>query len=330
MTPEKGGSSNLARTLAVSTPLSTGDIVGRSFRIFRQNILMIGKILVLPTILICLGRIGVLVGGTYGVKFMSNPAAGLGWFAAGGIGAIIFLSGAVMLWIRELAVIRFLTGFSASYEEARVFVKGRIFSLITLSLVSFMALMAAFGVWAIVMVISLPPLKSQGLLPIIGSFGLATGILGLIFSVIFISLIGNLVSVALALEKRELGALIGEGFSLTLRSFFRSVLFLIITVTSVMLVALPMSLPMTLLIGGYMIIQGAATGTPGTEVPMPIQVLNAVWETAVNMIIGPIYYLAYALYYCDLRMRQEGLDLIERLDDVEAADSSGRLTSHGI
>jgi hypothetical protein len=42
------------------------------------------------------------------------------------------------------------------------------------------------------------------------------------------------------------------------------------------------------------------------------------------MIIGPIYYLAYALYYCDLRMRQEGLDLIERLDDVEETQALGK------
>jgi hypothetical protein len=315
-----------------STPLSTGDIVGRSFRIFRQNILLIGKSLLLPTIIICLGRISVLVGISYSVKFVSNPGAGLLWIVLAIVGGTVVLVGAAMLWIKQLVLVRYLTGFDPNFQDAQEFVKGRLWSLVALFIATTAAAIGVLIFWSVVMVPSFLALKGQDFWPVVGSFGLAISILGLIFSVIFISLVYNLVSIALALDKGELGNLIGEGFNLTARSFFRSSFFLIMTITSVTLVAYPLSLPMILLIGGYFIAQGAALGTTSPEAAMPmfIQVFNSVWETGVNMIIGPIYYLAYALYYRDLRMRQEGLDLIERLDDVEKADNSGRLSRHGI
>jgi hypothetical protein len=121
-----------------------------------------------------------------------------------------------------------------------------------------------------------------------------------------------------------------EGFFLTLHSFFRSFAFLIVNSTLVTLVVYPLLLPMILIMGGYMIIRGAASGVPETSLPMYLQVFNSVWETAINMIIGPIYYLAFTLYYCDLRMRREGLDLIERLDDMEEAENPKRLSSYGV
>jgi len=313
----------------VSTPLSAGDIVGRAFRIFRQNILFIGKILLLPTVFLCLGRIGVLVGCSYGAKFLNNPGAGILWFGIAFLGGIVFCFGAFMMWIRQLAIIRFLTGFAPSYEEAQRLVKGRIYSLIALTITTFMVSLVSTVVWAVLMAISVPALKSQGLLPILASFGLATGILGLIISLVFICMVNYLVTTALALENKDLGVLIGECFTLTLHSFFRSIVFFVLSLTSVMVVAYPMSLPMLLLIGAFMLVQGAATGNPETALPMYMQVLNSVWETAINMVIGPIYYLSYALYYSDLCMRQHGIDLIERLDGVEAAEGAGRLHSHG-
>jgi len=313
--------------------MSTGDIVGRSFRIFRQNILMIGKILVLPTILMCVGRIGVVVGSTYGVKLMTEPASGVLWFVLAAIGGTVLLAGALILWLRSLALVRYLTGFAASYQDAEPFVISRIWSLIGLSLASFTSAMIILIIWGILMAVSVPSLKGHGLMPVMGSFGLATSILGLITTFVFLSLVYNLVGTAIALEpkERDLGSLIGEGLSLTIRSFWRSLGFLFVTVTSVTIVAYPMTLPMVVLIAGYLIMQGVAQGA-GAEptLPMYIQVINAVWETVVNMLISPIYYLAYALYYCDLRMRQHGVDLIQRIEAVEEEDASGKLSSHGI
>ncbi len=283
----------------------------------------------MPTIFLCLGRIGILVGCTYGVKFLNNPGSGILWFGLAFLGAIIFCTGAIMVWIRQLALIRFLTGFAPSYQEAQTLVKGRIYSLIVLTITTFMVTLVSVVVWMVIMAISLPALKGQGLLPVIASLGLATGIIGLTLSLVFICMVNYLATTALALEKKDLGTLIGECFTLTLHSFLRSIVFFVLSLTSVMVVAYPMSLPMLLLMGGFMLVQGAASGNAEQVLPMYIQVLNSVWETAINMIIGPVYYLAYALYYCDLCMRQHGLDLIDRLDDVEAAETAGRLHSHG-
>jgi hypothetical protein len=40
------------------------------------------------------------------------------------------------------------------------------------------------------------------------------------------------------------------------------------------------------------------------------------------MIVTPISFTCFGLYYCDLRMRQEGLDLIERVDVMQAENNS--------
>ncbi|MBS1991426.1 MAG: hypothetical protein JSS86_01650 [Cyanobacteria bacterium SZAS LIN-2] len=313
--------------------MSTGDIVGRSFRIFRQNILLIGKILVLPTILMCLGRIALVVGSTYGVKLVNEASHGIAWFSLSAAGFIVLLAGALLLWLRSLAIIRYLTGFSASYQEAEPIVNSRFWTLVALGIATFMAAVFVMIGWGIVGGFSIPSLKGQGFMPIFGSFGLATALLGLVTSLIFLGLVNNLVGIAIAVEpaQRDLSELISEGFSLTIRSFWRSLWFLIVTWVAVTLVAYPMTLPMVFLIIGYFIAHGTAVGA-ATEptLPMYIQVINAVWETVVNMLISPIFYLAYSFYYCDLRIRQEGLDLIQRIDDVEDAEAAGKLSSHGI
>jgi len=321
----------LSRTLVATSPLSTGDIVGRSFRIFRQNLLLICKSLLLPTIIICLGRISVLVGVSYGAKFVNNLSSGIAWITLAAVGSVVAIVGLAMLWIKQLVLVRYLTGIDDTFEQAQNFVKGRILSLILLFIVALLATVFAMLLWAVVMVLSFPPLQGQGLSPVFGSLGMAVGIFGLLFSAIFISLVYNLVGIGLTLEKGDLGDLIGEGFALTVRSFWRSIGFLTMTSASVAVVAYPLSLPMIMIMIGFLVVQGAALGSnPDAALPVWLQVVNSVWETAVNMVIGPIYYLAYALYYRDLRMRQEGLDIVERLNEVDKADNSGRLSTHGI
>jgi hypothetical protein len=319
----------LARTLVVSTPLSIGDIVGRAFRIFRQHLLLIGKTLALPTIFLALGRIAVLVGASFGVKYMNNPAAGALWFCLAGAGAFTMFGAMINFWIRQMALVRFLCGYSPSYEDARLFLKDKIYSLIALSISSFMASLGAAILWMIVLFVSMPGLKAQGLMPVISSVGLAIGILGMAASLIMISIVTQLVMTALALEKGELGPMIAKSFSLTMHAFARSIVFLVVTVASIMLLAYPLSLPASLLVFGHMMVSGALTGAPEPNVPMWIQVFNSVWETIVNMVIGPVYYLSYGLFYTDLCVRQEGVDLIERLDEVEAEDQAKRLSSSG-
>jgi hypothetical protein len=317
--------------LVATSPLSTGDIVGRCFRIFRQNLPLICKSLLLPTIILCLGRIALLVGVSFGVKYVNNVGAGLSWILLACAGGLVALVGLLFLWVKQLVLVRYLTGIDDTFQEAQAFVRGRILSLILLCILTFLASTFMIAAWAVVMVLAFPPLQGQGFWPVLGSFGMAAGIFGLIFSAIFVSLVYNLSSIGLTLEKGDLGDLIGEGFGLTVRSFWRSIGFLFMTTTAVTLVAYPLSLPMILFIAGYMVVQGAALGSsPESALPMSLQVFNSVWETAVNMIIGPIYYLAYALYYRDLRMRQEGLDLVERLKQVDQQAEAGRLGSHGI
>ena len=53
-----------------------------------------------------------------------------------------------------------------------------------------------------------------------------------------------------------------------------------------------------------------------------MQIVSQVWEQLVSMIVTPISFTCFGLYYCDLRMRQEGLDLIERVQVMQAENNS--------
>ena len=59
-----------------------------------------------------------------------------------------------------------------------------------------------------------------------------------------------------------------------------------------------------------------------TKVPMYILVLTQAWESLVNMLLWPVTWLTYGLYYYDLRVRQEGLDVLQNLRLLEQRSAS--------
>ena len=48
--------------------------------------------------------------------------------------------------------------------------------------------------------------------------------------------------------------------------------------------------------------------------PVHIIMLNQAWEGLINMLIWPLFFLAFGIFYLELRVRSEALDLNSRLD----------------
>jgi len=310
----------LSKLLNISRPLSIGDIIGRAFRIFRVNILLIAQALILPTVLLCIGRIGFVLGLTYFIKGKAQPEVMITWGAAGLAGLIILLIGGFVLYIRQLSLVRLFTGFAPSFSEAYQFVKGRIWAIFGLGLAYLAAIIASAIVWSIVMALSLPLFAIKGMVgAVAGMMFLLLAVSGGIFTIIYIAIVAHMTMSSMAIESDDLGTLITHSGALTARAFFRSFIFLIVTALSVSLIAYPLSLPLVVIIMANSLSQGImAGGVHGaSEVPIYIQVISQVWEQLISMVVGPITFICYGLYYCDLRMRQEGLDLIERVDSLE-------------
>jgi hypothetical protein len=150
--------------------------------------------------------------------------------------------------------------------------------------------------------------------------GIFVSLIGLLATVVLFWLIG-LVCVSLAsCEERTVPAVIGRGFSLTFHDFGRTLLFGLILVTTVSMLSYPLSLPAVLLSLFEFFRQGMNTEAltePMKAVPLYVLILTQAWESIVNMLLWPVTYLAFGLFYYDLRMRQEGVDVLQKLELLE-------------
>ncbi|MFA6212471.1 MAG: hypothetical protein WCT03_01720 [Candidatus Obscuribacterales bacterium] len=311
-------------SLAITNrPLSLGDIVGRSFRIFRLNIKLIAQVLLLPTILLCVGRIGFILGLTH----LSKGASGFdslpiwGSLALGGL--ILLLVGGFILYLRLIALVRVFTGFATNYIEANKFAGKRLWALVGLTLAAFAASILVILMLAVAIGLCVALFAAKGIYLVAGAVGMVIAIVFGFFLLLFMSVVGHMCLSSMAIEEDDLGSLISHSIALSSRSFFRSILFYLLTTTSVALLAYPLSLPLIVIIVGYSISQGIITGShhSSSDLPVYLQIISQVWEQLISMIVTPISFTCFGLYYCDLRMRQEGLDLVERVELMQAANS---------
>jgi hypothetical protein len=64
-----------------------------------------------------------------------------------------------------------------------------------------------------------------------------------------------------------------------------------------------------------------------TSLPYLLTIGCLVWESLVNMILWPITYFSFAFIYYDMRLRNEGLDLIRTIDGLTAPQEQERPVS---
>lgn len=305
-------------------PLSIGDIIGRAFRIFRINLKLIAQVLLLPTVLLCAGRIAFIIGLTRLSKGAADIASLPIWGLVALAGGILLLFGGFVLYLRLIALVRVFTGFAPGYIEAYQYAKTRLGSLIGLTLALFAATILCILIFAIAVGVTMMLFAGKGVFLAAGVLLLTISICTGFVTILFVSVVGHISLSSIAIEKDDLGTLISHSLALSSRSFFRSILFYFLTTSAVALMAYPLSLPMIIVLVGHSVSQGIASGThhSASELPIYMQIVSQVWEQLISMIVAPISFTCFGLYYCDLRMRQEGLDLIERVELMQAENRS--------
>jgi hypothetical protein len=313
----------MATTLKISTPLSIGDIIGRGFRIFRMNVGLIAKVLLLPTILLCFGRVFLTVG------IANVPKATLSFFSLEVVafvlaGILVLIVGGFMFYMRQLALVRFFMGFSDSYKDADKFMGTRYWTLTGLMLATMAAVVIIGVFWGIGIGLCVPMMALKGAGMAAGLLGASLGVLGFLGCIVFISVAAQISMSCMAMESDDLGTIITHSAGLTARSFWRSIAFLTVTGVAVSLVAYPLCLPIVVAVSINSVTSGILNGShqAGAQLPIALQVFNQLWEQMMSMIVAPISHICYGLYYCDLRMRQEGLDLVERAKSFELQSSN--------
>ncbi len=300
------------------TPQSIGDLIGRSFRLYRRHVTVFFRTLLGPTIVSAAGSLGMQYFITSGLKAGSLEKALL---PAAAVAASFFLLMAAkwVLTIRQLAFVRMAAGFAGDYRESHENILRKKWQILLLSVFALAALVVLCAVWAVEIVLAIQVSKAGALLAIVSAIGALAAPFGLAFSVGFIVLSAFLASCVIACEDERMGGIVARGLSLACGDFWRACAFGLLLYVAVSLVTIPLSAPLFIASVTDAVQHGitAGSGTEAYQMPLYLMVLSQIWESLMTMFLWPTMFVAFGLFYHDLRLRQEALDLTRQLDALE-------------
>jgi hypothetical protein len=305
------------------SPSSVGDLIGFAMRICRRQVWSLFRILLVPSIIELIGKIVSI----YGLHILlasatnKNPALIQGCsFVA--IGIIVCLVSEFFLTLRQLALVRLYGGFATNYEEAYRFVSAKKFFVLavllgTNTVYSFVAMF-----WLFELGISGYFLKTKAIMLVAAAF-LLFGLVGLIVSLILAGLPLCVMVPAVACENREFTTVVVNAIKLVYSHVVRTILFLIVLLVCVYGLSTVLNLPplvVTAIEYGKILMEKHHQTVP--QIGLFSQVFASFWRSCTQMLISPMTFIACGFYYLDLRMRQEGLDLKLRLEELSQQSSS--------
>lgn len=299
---------------------SVGDLIGRAVRLYRKNYKIFFHVLLWPTVFLTAGKVAF----HWGLVNITAKADAKDWTQLG-LAAVVALVGLLSLFIvgfilqlRQLAFIRMAAGFSREYKDAYAYISRRKWSIIGLITLAYMAFFGTSIFWMIEMGICAAFFK-VGNASTYGAFvGLVLGGFGF-FASLAVAGVALYLSLAVgACEELSIGSLFGRTMSLLFSNFWRSSFFCSLLFIVVLTISYPLSLPMVLVSIFEFVRQGMSTEflTDPQRMPFYYTLFNQSWESIVSIITWPISFMAVGLFYYDLRMRQEGIDLIDRINTV--------------
>jgi len=307
-------------------PLTLGELLDRSFSLYRRHFWLFVGIMALPSLLgLAFGLLVALFNPQPGSPGSAAPdvnaAEILGavlWFAAAMIGMLVvyFITYAVALGATTVAVSQLYMGRQTSIREAYLPLRGRVgrlallLVLVSIRLVGivFLAFMM-FGIAA-----ALGTAGSPLLAGLVGVFGFAGAFLLWVWTALRYA-----VSVpAAVLEDETASDAIRRSIELTRGSLLRVFVLLIFTMV--------ITYAVLAMFQGPFLIAGAMAG-PDSSTFFWMNLLGTITGSIGGALTAPLMIVAFAVLYYDLRVRNEGLDLQLMLAGLEPAGSGHAPTS---
>lgn len=302
----------------IKTTQSVGDLIGRAIRVYRINVVEWAKVLIWPTVVITLGR-GLVSAGAAGIgKDMS--VQGIAMLVLMLVGLFILLIARWLLVVRALGFVRLSTGFAPNLTEALAYTKKRMWSILGVMVLTGSVAMAVVTLWLLEVVASI---FLYNVIVIPAVIGIVAGVIGMILSIVFVYIAMYIALCAMACEEGSITTLISKAFAMCSKVVFRTLGAGFMIWLTVLILAAPLWLPLWLLLGLDMVRLGPEAFT-GNNVPFHWNLLLSVWESLIDMICAPVIYLCYGFYYYDLRLRSEGVDLVQNLDALKLQKDAAR------
>ena len=308
-------------------PQAVGDVVGRAFRACRQNISVIFRILLVPTIFQTVAGVVLQWVISYGVSQVAETKdimTGVFVFASGMLALGVMMVASWVSTIRLMALTRIQLGFSPDYASGLKNISAKKWSIVGLYFLGTVIVSFASGLWlAIIMISAIAGGKEQ---PLITATGALVGLWGLVVTFSIYMMAGFVALIILACEERPLMAVIGRALQMTFRYFWRAMAFGGLFMLVYTVVSYPLSLPVVALTVFDMFRNGLMSGAISEtyKAPLYIMVINQVWESLMSLILRPAMFFGFGLFYYDLCLRSEGLDITRRLERFKQKALVGR------
>ena len=291
-------------------------MVGYSVRLARDNARLCIRILLWPALVELVGKIIILIG----INALINSGPNHIFAVAGGlftclIGGAIGMGAEFFMTLRQLALFRLLAGYDSNFQSAYKFVWAKKFQLLGAMALTYFLTTAAVGVWVIEMTLSAVIMASKAFI-LVGFIGTCIGLVGIIFSLIWTFLPVMFIAPALAIEDRPLSKMLGWSFKLSFKTIFRSTGFLLLITIVLFILSSVLNIPPSVLSAVEMARQYMGEHVIPKAPNLYVSIFASVWRSAANMVLSPMVFFAMGLYYLDLRMRTEGLDITRRLESL--------------
>jgi hypothetical protein len=307
---------------------SVGDLIGRSIRLYRKNIKLFFHVLLWPTVFLTAAKVAF----HWGVTNLSLRADQKDWTMMG-VSAMVTLIGilgltitALYLQLRQLSFIRLVTGFADNYKEAYEYISQRKWKILSVIFIAYMAIFFSAAFWGVVMSLCMAFFKANTATTYVLLGGMVVGLIGLLVSVTIACIALYFAFAVGACEDLSVGGLCSRTIALVFQDFWRAGYFCTLLFIALMVISYPLSLPLLLLSMFEFIRQGMSPDflTDPGKMPFYYTLCNQTWESIVSIITWPISFMATGLFYYDLRMRKEGIDLVRQISLLEAPVATGR------
>ena len=300
-------------SVPIPGPLSLGDIIDRAFRLYRAHF---GRLTgVLALVLIPWAVLFIAV--TYGVA--TSQSAGLSLLSTLMSFADTFVTGLAGLAV-YFTIVAVLGGSRMSAGEAWRRALGRFWSWLGMTLLMGLAIIgvAIPGYLLIFVPITLagiePSYSASGAFMIITIVLMLVGVLLAFIPLIYLTARWIVSVPALVVEGLGAKASLGRSWALTKRRVWRCVGFaVLIGLLSILVMFWPSLLTFAQLSGNAG--GGASSLLTSVAVALLTKVLTILWT--------PLQVAAYLFFYYDLRVRAEGYDLAQRVEQLSDAAGLG-------
>lgn len=244
------------------------------------------------------------------------------------VAALVAFCARWFLYLRQLAIVRLVNGLSSELIDSLKVVNKRQGALLAVGfLVIFLIIVVSIACGIAVIASAFlfrkgSPLAFVPIIMVYASFFSWLVSMGFIYTAAF------LVSCAAVCEKIPISNVISKGLALSLRAFPRTLLGGFLITVAITILGPPLYLPVIVFCAADAFRLGYDAS--GGNIPLHWQILWSAWESIVDMVVWPVCFIFYGLYYADMKVRQEGQDMADELAVLKVRYESENSPDAGI